>query len=445
MNQIAHVGGLNSIESFARSWQRAAGFHEIAPSRSSFAIASEDDLIDDHHHHRFTDEERRIKPRPSLLRHQIQQYGTPPELAIQDAPAEIADDLLDPSMPLLSQSPSRGVFSSPFSSSFTGGIYGSFPSPSDLEQRQQATKVFIDRAADNVEGPEKDQDTAPLLIHQVEQPDGKISIEVIGQSTIYQTILNSTNVLIGVGILSLPLGIRYAGWVVGAAMLTLAAVATGYTAKLLGRCLDIDRSIITYSDIALFAYGKFAEIGIGLVFTFELLTACVALVVLFGDTLHLLVPTLGVIEWEILAGLISIPLAFVPLRYLGITSMLGIVCCFSIVILVLAAGLAKPDSPGSLIDPAATYIFPQHWSTLPLSLGLLMSPWGGHAVFPQFYRDMRHPQKYGKAVGVTFSLTYTLNGAIAVIGLLMFGDDTRAEITSNILGTQGYPGSSRSC
>src|SRR5580700_10066102 len=31
LNALAQVGGVNSIANFARSWQRAAGFHEVAP------------------------------------------------------------------------------------------------------------------------------------------------------------------------------------------------------------------------------------------------------------------------------------------------------------------------------------------------------------------------------------------------------------------------------
>lgn len=53
-----------------------------------------------------------------------------------------------------------------------------------------------------------------------------------------------------------------------------------------------------------------------------------------------------------------------------------------VVLIVVTNGLIKPDSPGSLIEPAATYLFPANWLTLPLSFGLLMSPWGGHSVFP---------------------------------------------------------------
>lgn len=33
------------------------------------------------------------------------------------------------------------------------------------------------------------------------------------------------------------------------------------------------------------------------------------------------------------------------------------------------------------------------------------APWGGHGVFPNIYRDMRHPRKYGKSLWVTYIFT----------------------------------------
>lgn len=77
--------------------------------------------------------------------------------------------------------------------------------------------------------------------------------------------------------------------------------------------------------------------------------------------------------------------------------------------------------------------------TIPLSFGLLMSPWGGHSVFPNIYRDMRHPYKYRKGVNITYIFTFMLDLGMACAGILMFGDDVSDEITNNIFRTRGYP------
>ena len=108
-------------------------------------------------------------------------------------------------------------------------------------------------------------------------------------------------------------------------------------------------------------------------------------------------------------------------------------------ILVVVDGFTKPHFPGSLREPAPTYLFPHHWSTLPLSFGLFMAPWGGHTVFPSIYRDMRHPRKFRKSLYITFISTYVIDGTMAAAGLLMFGKSVRDEVTSNILLLPGFP------
>jgi vesicular inhibitory amino acid transporter len=95
-----------------------------------------------------------------------------------------------------------------------------------------------------------DADHQPLLVKEVEV-DGKVMLIVEGQSTLPQTIFNSTNVLIGVGLLSLPMGIKYSGWICGMIFLALSALVTAYTARLLAKCMDLDASLITFADIAL--------------------------------------------------------------------------------------------------------------------------------------------------------------------------------------------------
>lgn len=75
-------------------------------------------------------------------------------------------------------------------------------------------------------------------------------------------------------------------------------------------------------------FGHRARIATGILFSIELLAACVALIVLFAETLDLLIPGVGVVGWKIICGFLMIPLNFVPLRLLSFTSILGIFSCF---------------------------------------------------------------------------------------------------------------------
>jgi vesicular inhibitory amino acid transporter len=52
---------------------------------------------------------------------------------------------------------------------------------------------------------------------------------------------------------------------------------------------------------------------------------------------------------------------------------------------------------------------------------------------------MRHPYKYHRSVNITYTFTYSIDIVMAIIGILMFGDAIRDEVTANILLTKGYP------
>ena len=62
--------------------------------------------------------------------------------------------------------------------------------------------------------------------------DGAVD-QGLGFSTFHQTCFNAINVLLGVGLLSLPYAMRLYGWL-GLVILILLSALTFYTAKLLG-------------------------------------------------------------------------------------------------------------------------------------------------------------------------------------------------------------------
>lgn len=450
---IRQVGGVNSIDNFARSWTRAAAFPEIVNhARPSFRYADPDvehasppqhderSLLRaalTHDGRRTSDnaiDEEDVEHHPKGPWSISQQQQQQPPRGSSATAAQHNSFRVEPTL----SSVFGGSYGTSYGSMGVGG--GAMPRESlRHHSRPQHPSIEHPMAATAVEGEERQ----PLLVKQVEDSDGQVVNVVVGQSTLPQTIFNSVNVLIGVGLLALPLALRYSGWLIGLVFLTWAAVVTSYTAKVLAKCLDKDASLITFSDLAHVSFGPRANLATSLLFTLELLGACVALVVLFADSLDALFPgSLGLVRWKLLCGLVLLPLSFAPLRLLSFTSVLGILACTMIVLAVFADGLIKPHAPGSLRSPMPTYLFPENWATVPISLGLLMSPWGGHGVFPNIYRDMRHPYKYRRAVDLTYAITSVLDFFMAIVGLLMFGDTVRDEVTSNVLRTAnegGYP------
>ncbi|KAF2184569.1 hypothetical protein K469DRAFT_708752 [Zopfia rhizophila CBS 207.26] len=442
IHALGDAGGTNSLNNFARSWQRAAGFFEITPARPSFRLESDEERED------FPPTGISAPDHRSLLRAALENEGRrPSDNVFQDeeqGPTEethLLPSAVEQRIGARRSQRDDSIFSiepslaSPFGGSY-GTSYGSLSARVNESSMRHAGRLFAEQQMKGVTEP--DHEREPLIVKQIEE-DGQLINVVVGQSTLPQTIFNSVNVLVGVGLLSLPLAFRYSGWLVGMLFLLFSTVTTSYTAKLLAKCLDVDSSLITFADLAYVSFGSRARIAVSGLFTIELLGACVALVVLFADSVNALIPGWGLLAWKIVCGLVLIPLGFLPLRLLSFTSVLGILCCFGITLAVWIDGAIKPHQPGSLREPASQYLFPANWLTIPLSFGLLMAPWGGHSVFPNIYRDMRHPYRYRKGVDITYVFTFLINLGMACAGILMFGDGVSDEITSNIFRTKGYP------
>lgn len=327
--------------------------------------------------------------------------------------------------------------------SMVSGFQGSYkPGASTLTQRRSSYLTAPERGTivlHEAEAIAPGTEVEPVIVRQVEDKDGNIITIVAGQSTAPQTVFNSVNVLVGIGLLSLSLGFKYSGWLIGIVMMVIAAISTFYSARLLAKCMDTDPTLVTYADIAYAAFGPKARVLTSILFTFELAGAGVSLVVLFADSLNALFPQLSTLQYKIIAFIILTPPCFLPLRVLSVSSILGIMSTFGLVLIVLFDGLWKKDSPGSLIQPMDTWMLPRNWMQVPLSVGIFMSPWGGHAVFPNIYRDMRHPQKYPKCLVTTYQITFLIDISMGVLGFLMFGAGVSDETTKSILLTPGYP------
>lgn len=259
-----------------------------------------------------------------------------------------------------------------------------------------------------------------------------------GNSTAPQTIFNGINTLIGIGILSLPLALKYAGWVCGSIILALCALSTQYTAKILAKCIKKNEEMTTYGDIAKYTFGDYAHPMVVATFSIDLLSAGISMIIIFADSFNALTG-IDKFLWKSLICTAFFILSFVRLNILSHLSLIGIVCTSMIVLTVMFCGFFKKESPGSLIQYADTSLWPIDTPHLLLSLGIFMSPFGGHAIFPELYRDMTHPQKYNKSCTTIFSFTWLVDYVMAALGYLMFGVAVEDEVTRSIMTTIGFP------
>lgn len=312
-SRVRQAGGVNSLDNFTRSWQRAAGFPEAFVRRSSFVSIDADDDLAIATGLGFRSRSPQSQRRQSDVEQPLLSEDSADEGPVEESWVGSEERSRLPSVGLLASSLDRSFATS----------YGSISSRVSESTRRHAIQLHQEHQAMGLGDPEREH----LLVKHVQHEDGTQEDIVVGQSTVPQTIFNSSNVLIGIGLLSLPLAMKHAGWVLGLLFLVYSAVVTSYTARILAKCLDVDRSLVTYGDLAYIAFGRTARLICSLLFCLELLGACIGLVVLFADSLHALVPDLTILQWKIICGLILVPLNFLPLRFLSVTSILGIFSC----------------------------------------------------------------------------------------------------------------------
>lgn len=279
-------------------------------------------------------------------------------------------------------------------------------------------------------------------LKRVEDKKGNVVTVVAGQSTGPQTILNSVNVMIGVGLLALPVGLLKAGWVLGVPILLVCCLSTCWTATLLSKVMDTDSTLMTYADLGHAAYGATAKLIISLIFSIDLLGLGVSLILLFSDSLFSLIgddEAWTKTRLKIVAFFVLTPFTFMPLPILSIFSLFGILSTVSITVLVFLCGFMKQTSPGSLIEAMPTNLWPADIPRLFVAIGILMAPFGGHAIFPNLKSDMRHPYKFTQTLFITYTITLLTDASMAIIGFLMYGALCNNEVTSILLETSGYP------
>ncbi|WWC92562.1 uncharacterized protein L201_007521 [Kwoniella dendrophila CBS 6074] len=263
----------------------------------------------------------------------------------------------------------------------------------------------------------------------------------IGQSTDGQTLFNATAVLVGIGLLSMPLAFSYAGWIGGLIMLFGFGWLTCYTAKLLAQLIRMDSSLMGYTDIGVRAMGNWAGGGIHILFCLELFALGVALVVLFGDTLNAIYPDVSSNLWKAIGFAIILPTALLPLRLLSLPSLLSSVSSILLVFVLLIDGFVRTSAPGSIRHPMPTSLWPEWKDANWLGgIGLVLAGVGGHAVMPSIARDMKNPENFGGIVNKAFVIATAISFASGAAGYLMIGENVSDEITRDLMQEKyGYP------
>ncbi|KAG8926700.1 hypothetical protein FRC00_002635 [Tulasnella sp. 408] len=100
-----------------------------------------------------------------------------------------------------------------------------------------------------------------------------------------------------------------------------------------------------------------------------------------------------------------------------------------LIFVLLEDGTTKMTAPGSIWDGAPTEWWPTGAMTsVPISFGLFMAGFSGHAVIPSIVRDMQDHTHYESMLNWAFFVATCIYGLIGAAGYRMFGQNVSPEV-----------------
>ncbi|XP_058751186.1 amino acid transporter AVT1D-like [Vicia villosa] len=256
------------------------------------------------------------------------------------------------------------------------------------------------------------------------------------ESSFAQSVINGTNILCGIGLMTIPYAVKEGGWL-SLAILLLFALACCYTGILLMRCLQSRPQLNTYPDIGQAAFGIAGRLGIAIILYMELFGSCVEYITLVSDNLSSLFPNTGMNlagtelstnqVFSITAALLVLPTVW--LRDLSLLSYISVGGIFATTLVALCLFWAGAVNQIGFINPRTKILDIENIS---VSIGLFGFGFAGHAVFPNVYSSMKDQSKFPLVLYISFVFCLVMYVSVGVVGYLLFGDKVESQFTLNM-------------
>jgi vesicular inhibitory amino acid transporter len=176
------------------------------------------------------------------------------------------------------------------------------------------------------------------------------------------TIANYFNLLLGLGLVSLPFAFSRLGWVLALVSCTLFCAITCWTS------IIISRFKLPMSEIGQKAFGPIGSYTISLAFCCELFSGAVALLILFADSLQF-VFGLDTMMVKIVVGVLLTPTTWLDMSFMSYLSTLGIFSFVNLLLVVIFDG--SLGTGPCWFKPAPTQLWPTSILDTGMSLGLM--------------------------------------------------------------------------
>lgn len=264
-----------------------------------------------------------------------------------------------------------------------------------------------------------------------------------GMLSATQAIFNLANLIVGVGVLSVPYAFKQTGYFT-LVIILLVIFITGTTGKWIGSALEmavnskeaetVPPRARDFAFLAQVTFGRWGRGFINAITVLEVWFACVTFMVMNGGNAWVLwavSPTLSVP----VTGAMAACLCFVPdgfFAYLSLVSSLSL----------LVAGVSMITSTYMLSNWAEPYdhlgdVALIQVKNIPQSVGIIVFCFAGHPCFPQVYTAMKQPVKWSFSVDVGFIVAFVFYGCLGFVGYIVFGAGLSASVIENLTTIKG--------
>ena len=251
-----------------------------------------------------------------------------------------------------------------------------------------------------------------------------------------EAIFSFANIVMGVGILSVP----YSLIITGSPLTSLLSVIIPFafaaikTSLNIGEIMALDvTEMSSFPAIARLAFGNQTALGISVVLYFELWSCLSIFMVSVGDHLTTLYPLLGkevfitlsTVFFLLLVLIVNTPKKLSYLSAIGTASIISIVFSLPLFPLFLKT-ISRTLPPFQQTDA-----FNVTASSLSTVLGLAANSFSGHAIIPTIYTSLSSsPRKeFPKIVRNTYILVILCCSLVGFSGVYMFGNNLKGQVT----------------
>ncbi|KAL9232707.1 hypothetical protein vseg_007784 [Gypsophila vaccaria] len=250
------------------------------------------------------------------------------------------------------------------------------------------------------------------------------------KSSFMHSVINMMGMLVGLGQLSNSYGLETGGWL-SVFLLVGLGVICAYSACLLGKCLEKNPDLRSYTDIGQRAFGTKGKLIAATFIYIEIFMGLVSYTISLHDNLNMVaigipfeVPILDKSKLlTVIAVLVTLPSLWLRnLNSIAFLSTGGIIMSMVIFITIASTaifGIVKANHSIPIL----------HLNKIPQVSGLYIFSYAGHIVFPDIYKSMKDPARYTKVAIVSFTAVISMYTALAFMGAKMFGSSIKSQIT----------------